>query len=64
MDNTSDANKPVSTATQTALDKKQNTLTAGANITITSNTISATNTTYSTATASANGLMSAADKLS
>lgn len=31
-DNTSDANKPVSTATQTALDFKQNTLVSGTNI--------------------------------
>jgi hypothetical protein len=32
VDNTSDANKPVSTATQTALDLKQNTLVSGTNI--------------------------------
>lgn len=47
VDNTSDANKPISTATQSALDEKQNKLTAGANITISAtNEISATNTTY------------------
>jgi lysophospholipase L1-like esterase len=40
-DNTSDASKPISTATQTALDGKQDTLTAGTNITIVGNTISA-----------------------
>lgn len=46
VDNTSDANKPISTATQEALDKKQNKLTAGDGITIdeTTNTISATGT--------------------
>jgi hypothetical protein len=32
VDNTSDANKPVSSATQTALDLKQNTLVSGTNI--------------------------------
>lgn len=32
VDNTSDANKPVSTATQTALNAKQNTLVSGTNI--------------------------------
>ena len=42
--------------------KKQNTLTAGANITISGTTISAKDTTYSAATTSAAGLMSAADK--
>lgn len=40
VDNTTDANKPVSTATQTALNLKQNTLTAGTNITIIGSTIS------------------------
>jgi len=40
VDNTSDLNKPISTATQTALNAKQNTLTPGTNITISSNTIS------------------------
>ena len=58
--------KADATATQTALAGKQNALTAGANITIgTVNdalTISATDTTYSNATTSAAGLMSAADK--
>ena len=57
--------KADATATQTALAGKQNALTAGANITIeTVNdvlTISATDTTYSNATTSAAGLMSAAD---
>ena len=37
VDNTSDANKPVSTAQQTALNKKQDTLTAGTGITIDAN---------------------------
>lgn len=41
VDNTSDLNKPVSTATQNALDAKQDVLTAGTNITINDNTISA-----------------------
>ena len=40
VDNTSDLNKPISTATQAALDAKQDKLTAGTNITISSNTIS------------------------
>lgn len=42
VDNTSDLNKPISTATQEALDTKQDTLEAGTNITINGNTISAT----------------------
>lgn len=46
VDNTSDANKPISTATQNALNAKQNTLTPGSNIQINGNTISATDTTY------------------
>lgn len=37
VDNTSDANKPISTATQTALNKKQDTLTPGTGITIDAN---------------------------
>lgn len=41
VDNTADLDKPVSTATQAALNAKQNTLTAGNNITITNNVISA-----------------------
>lgn len=45
-----------------ALAEKQATLTAGENISITDLTISATDTTYSVATTSAPGLMSAADK--
>ena len=46
VDNTSDADKPISTATQEALDKKQNKLTAGDGIVIdeATNTISATGT--------------------
>lgn len=47
VDNTSDLAKPISFATQDALDAKQNTLTAGTNITITGTTISAKDTTYS-----------------
>jgi hypothetical protein len=40
VDNTSDANKPVSTATQTALNLKQNSLVSGTNIkTVNSNTL-------------------------
>jgi hypothetical protein len=62
VDNTSDTNKPVSTAQQAALDSKQDTLIQGSNITITGNTISAVDTTYGVATTSANGLMSSADK--
>lgn len=47
-DNTSDADKPISTATQSALDAKQDTLVAGDNIQIAEDgkTISATDTTY------------------
>lgn len=41
VDNTTDLDKPISTATQAALNAKQNTLTAGNNITITNNVISA-----------------------
>ena len=37
VDNTSDANKPISTATQAALDDKQDTLTPGTGITINAN---------------------------
>ena len=37
VDNTSDANKPISTATQTALDTKQETITGGASTITTSN---------------------------
>ena len=58
-----DASRRFVTDTEkTTWNNKQNTLTAGTNITISGNTISATNTTYSVATTSANGLMSAADK--
>lgn len=42
VDNTSDANKPISTATQAALDDKQDTLTPWTWITITNNTIATT----------------------
>ena len=41
VDNTSDLNKPVSTATQNALNTKQDKLTAGTNITINNSVISA-----------------------
>lgn len=47
---------------QTALSGKQNTLTAGNNIQISGDTISATDTTYNDATQTTSGLMSAADK--
>ena len=43
--------------------KKQDKLTAGSNITISGNTISATNTTYSDVTTTTHGLMTAADKV-
>ena len=48
VDNTSDANKPISTATQTALDAKQDTIIAWNNITIDNDwkTINAVDTTY------------------
>lgn len=46
----------------TELNKKQNNLTAGTNIQINDNVISATDTTYSDATTSTHGLMTAADK--
>lgn len=49
-------------ALKSDVDAKQNTLTAGSNITINGNTISATNTTYGNATTSAAGLMSVDDK--
>lgn len=45
-----------------AIAGKQDSLTAGANVTIDGATISATDTTYGEATATASGLMSAADK--
>lgn len=45
-----------------AIAGKQDKLTAGANVTISGSTISATDTTYGEATATASGLMSAADK--
>lgn len=44
VDNTSDLDKPVSTAQQEALDLKQNVLTAGTNMEITNNTINTTAT--------------------
>jgi len=50
------------TETDTKLNAKQNTLTAGTNITISGTTISAKDTTYSAATTSAAGLMSSSDK--
>lgn len=58
--NTSDVyNK---TETDEKLESKQDKLTAGTNITISNNTISAKDTTYSTATSSTDGLMSKNDK--
>ena len=50
VDNTSDLDKPISTATQTALNNKQNKLTAGTNIAINNDTISATDTKYTAGT--------------
>lgn len=44
VDNTSDLDKPISTAQQEALDLKQNVLTAGTNMEITNNTINTTAT--------------------
>lgn len=63
-----EAKENASSAQQTANDamstanSKQDALTAGNNITISSNVISATDTTYSKATASQNGLMSTEDR--
>lgn len=48
VDNTSDADKPISTATQTALNGKQATLTAGVGIDITQNVIKAVGLEYLT----------------
>ena len=71
VDNTSDANKPISTATQTALNAKQDKLVtsgdnanfvAGSNVTLSQDattgkiTVSSKNTTYSTGTSSTAGL--------
>lgn len=53
---------PSSKAVNIDLSGKQNKLTAGSNIQISGSTISATDTTYSPATSSANGLMSSTDK--
>ena len=50
------------TSVNDKIDDKQDILAAGSNITISGNTISATDTTYSDATTSASGLMSSADK--
>lgn len=50
VDNTSDLDKPISTATQTALNNKQNKLTAGTNISINNDTISAIDTKYTAGT--------------
>lgn len=50
------------TETDTKMNAKQDKLTAGTNITIANNTISAKDTTYSTATSSTDGLMSKEDK--
>ena len=53
---------PSSKAVNIDLSGKQNKLTAGSNIQINGSTISATDTTYSKATSSADGLMSSTDK--
>lgn len=50
VDNTSDLDKPISTAVQNALNEKQDTLTAGTGISIVDNTISCTVTSPVTAT--------------
>ena len=60
---TSGSAKPVTSGgVYTALENKQNKLTAGANVQINNNTISATDTKYNNATQSTAGLMSASDK--
>lgn len=53
---------PTSKAVNIDISGKQDSLTAGDNIQITNNVISATDTTYSPATTSVNGLMSSTDK--
>ena len=62
VDDTNNTNLFVTSTEKTTWDNKQDALTAGANITISSGTISATDTTYSDATTSASGLMSSTDK--
>ena len=52
----------VSDSEKSTWNAKQNALTAGTNVSISGNTISAVNTTYGVATTSANGLMASADK--
>ena len=62
VDDTNTTNKFVTTSEKSTWSGKQDTLTAGDNITISGNTISATDTTYDDATTSASGLMSSTDK--
>ena len=62
VDDTGNTNLFVTSSEKTAWNGKQDALTAGTNITISSNTISAVDTTYSDATTSASGLMSSTDK--
>lgn len=59
---TTTANTDLVSAINELESEKQDNLTAGNNIQISNNVISATDTTYSVATTSANGLMSSADK--
>lgn len=62
VDDTSTTNKFVTASDITNWNGKQDALTAGTNITISSGTISATDTTYSNATTTTAGLMSSTDK--
>ena len=62
VDDTGNTNLFVTSSEKSTWSGKQDTLTAGNNITISGTTISATDTTYDDATTSASGLMSAADK--
>ena len=57
-----EANKANISTLQTEVEAKQDTLIAGTNISISNNTISATDTTYDNATTSSAGLMSSTDK--
>ena len=56
------AKRFVTDAEKSTWNAKQNALTAGSNVTISGNTISAVNSTYGVATTSSNGLMASADK--
>lgn len=62
VDDTGNTNLFVTSSEKSTWSGKQDALTAGANITISGNTISATDTTYDDATTSVSGLMSSTDK--